>query len=93
MQQMFGSSANNFKTKVKAEVELTLNDGTLLAGNIFISPTERILDTLNDSRAFLPFERSDGLVTVLSKSIITHITLIERRTGQAQSMPEIVEAA
>ena len=93
MQQMFGSSSVNIRPKIKTEVELGLSDGTTLTGNLFISPSERILDTLNDSRAFLPFEGSDGSVRVLSKSIITSITLIEPELEQAQSMLEAVEAA
>ena len=93
MQQMFGSSDGHLRQKIKAEVELGLNDGTTLTGNLFISPSERILDTLNDSRGYLPFEDSDGMVRVLSKSIITHITLIEPELEKAQSMAEIVEAA
>ncbi len=93
MQDIFGSSKANIKPTIKAEVELTLNDGTILTGNIFISPAERILDTLNDSRGYLPFEGSDGMVRVLSKSIITSITLIEPGLESAQSMPQAAEAA
>ncbi len=93
MQQMFGPSNANIKPKIKAEVKLGLSDGTTLRGNLFISPSERIIDTLNDSRGYLPFERSDGLVRVLSKSIITSITLIEPELEKAPSKPKAVDAA
>ena len=62
---MFGPRNVNIKPKVK--VELALNDGTLMTGNIFISPSERIHDTLNDSGPFLTFKNGDGWLSVLNK--------------------------
>ncbi len=93
MQQMFGSSSVDVKPRIKVEVELGLNDGTTLTGHLFISPTERILETMNDPRGFIPFAGSDGRVRVLSKSIITSITLIEPELEKAPSKPKAVDAA
>ncbi len=90
MQDIFGSSKANIKPTIKVEVELGLSDGTTLTGHLFISPTERILETLNDPRAFLPFEGSDVRVRVLSKSIITSIKMIE--TSITLIEPELEKA-
>ncbi len=66
------------KQKLKAEVELTLNDGRLLAGNFFVNPQERVLDILNDDRSFLPFLHNDGGFTVVNKEAISRIRPVEQ---------------
>ncbi len=93
MQEMFGSSNANLRPRIKVGVELGLSDGTKLTGHLFVSPTERVLETMNDPRGFIPFEGSDGRVRVLSKSIITSITRIEPELEKAQSKPKAVDAA
>ena len=77
-------ATKHVKQKVRTEVELALNDGTTLTGKFFTSPNERLIDMLNDSRAFLPFGGSDGVVAMVSKSIITRITLIDQKTGTSR---------
>ncbi len=72
-------AAEHMRQKVRTEVELTLNDGTTLKGSLFTSPNERLIDTLNDARPFLPFEDSDGWLSVLNKTLIMHIRPIDQK--------------
>ena len=68
---MFGSEL--LKQKVKNKVELVLDDGTVMKGCLFLSPQQRILDILNDERAFLPFEDGEGTLIVILKTSIRRI--------------------
>ncbi|MFP6741002.1 MAG: hypothetical protein VCD33_05140 [Alphaproteobacteria bacterium] len=68
---MYSSSV--VKQKLMAEVDVTLSDGSILNGNFFLNPQERIIDMLNDDRHFLPFSDSDGVITVVAKVAITSI--------------------
>jgi hypothetical protein len=68
---MYSSSV--VKQKLMAEVDVTLSDGSILKGNFFLNPQERIIDMLNDDRHFLPFSDSDGVITVVAKVAITSI--------------------
>lgn len=44
---------------------------------IFIAPTQRVTDVLNDDRDFLPFERPDGSVMVVAKRTIRCLRPLE----------------
>lgn len=83
-------ASNQLKPKTKAEVELVLTDGTSLRGSFFVAAQQRILDILNDDRAFLPFEGSDGVVTLLNKSAIARIKPIEQTVERAQAAPTFI---
>lgn len=76
---MFGSSSGQYKPKVKAAVEIELNDGTLMMGSLFVAGTQRLSDLLNDERRFLPFESSEGTVVSLRKSVIARVTELSQR--------------
>ena len=73
---MFAS--DQVKAKSKVEVELVLSDGTALKGHLFLSVQQRILDSLNDERAFVPFEDAENVLTVLNKSAITRIKPVDQ---------------
>ncbi len=77
-------AAEHMRQKVRTEVELTLNDGTTLKGKFFTSPNERLIDTLNDARPFLPFEDSDGLLSVLNKTDIMRIKPIDQKAESSK---------
>lgn len=76
---MFGSSSNQYKPKLKVAVEIELNDGTVMMGSMFLGSTQRLSDLLNDDRAFLPFENSDGMVVSLRKAVIMRVTELAQR--------------
>lgn len=68
--------ARNKKNRRKIAVNLDTGDGDELV-YMFVFPTERVIDTLNDERAFLPFERPDGSVTIVAKKIIRRLSPME----------------
>lgn len=76
---MFGSSSNQYKPKLKVAVEIELNDGTVMMGSMFLGNTQRLSDLLNDDRAFLPFENSEGMVVSLRKAVIMRVTELAQR--------------
>ena len=67
------SSSSLVKQKLMSEVEVFMTDGSILTGNFFLNPQERIVDMLNDDRDFLPFTNQDETVTVIAKSSISSI--------------------
>jgi len=69
-------TARNKKNRRKIAVNLDTGDGEELV-YMFVYPTERVIDTLNDERAFLPFERPDGSVTIVAKKIIRRLSPME----------------
>ena len=56
-------------------VEISLADGTMLLGKLFVSPQARLTDLLNDDRPFLPIESTDGIFVALAKTHIKKVTL------------------
>lgn len=68
----------NKQTRYKVAVSLDAGSdpGEELA-YMFIPPTQRVTDVLNDERDFLPFERADGTVFAVAKRTIRRITPLE----------------
>jgi hypothetical protein len=60
--------------KNKMSVALTLSNGEMFYGSIFISPGDRLQDIMNDKRQFIPIyhsgERKDKLVIVAKRYVI-----------------------
>ena len=67
---------SNKRQRRKIAVSLDAGDGEELV-YMFVYPTERVIDTLNDDRDFLPFERPDGSLTLVAKKIIRRLSPIE----------------
>lgn len=61
------------KPKLKQEVEIFLQGGETLTGNIFITPDQRVIDALNDERMFLPFQDSQGTLYMVNKNTVRFI--------------------
>lgn len=61
---------SRLRTKEKAPVELVLEDGTVLAGHLFVGLGERVLDCLNDARPFMPFLQDDGTMLLIAKGTV-----------------------
>ncbi|MHA1154002.1 MAG: J domain-containing protein [Alphaproteobacteria bacterium] len=78
--------------KVRLEVEVELDDGARLLGFLFIKQMQRLSDLLNDTREFLPFQSSDGLIVHLRKAAIARITQLDQaiETGAAIDPYEIL---
>ncbi|MEZ5832652.1 MAG: DnaJ domain-containing protein [Dongiaceae bacterium] len=66
----------NKKQRRKIAVNLDTGDGEELV-YMFVYPSERVIDTLNDDREFLPFERPDGSLTIVAKKIIRRMSPLD----------------
>jgi hypothetical protein len=66
----------NKKQRRKIAVSLDAGEGEELV-YMFVYPTERVIDTLNDDREFLPFERPDGSLTIVAKKIIRRLSPLD----------------
>ncbi len=82
--QMFATE--QIEKKERTEVELLLNDGAELRGHLFVHPQDRLLRTLSDNRAFLPIEGDDGAVTLINKSRINRIRLMDQEIKRGQAI-------
>lgn len=73
--------------KTKTAVTVLLHDGTSQRGHAFLGSGQRVVDALNDSRCFLPFEREDGVLVVLSKAAIHSLVPDEQALQREQPLP------
>ena len=80
-------NSSSFRPKVAVEVKVTLTDGTALWGNFYRNPHDRVLDVLNDDRAFLPFADKDGAVSFITKSAIWKIVPLEQNIEHIGEVP------
>jgi hypothetical protein len=84
---MYGTSANlqeiprTIPADVRKAVEMTLTDGTVLTGDMFMLAHQFILDVINDDRRFVPFAAADGTVSVINNEVIARITEVERQVS------------
>lgn len=69
-------SGRNRRNRRKIAVTLDTGDGEEIV-YMFVNPTERVIDTLNDEREFLPFERPDGSVILIAKKTIRRMSPME----------------
>ncbi len=66
-------------SKWKIEVQVELDTGTQLLGFLFITPTQRLSDLLNDVRSFLPMQTMDGLIVQVAKSNIAKVVQLDQK--------------
>lgn len=69
-------SNRNRRNRRKIAVSLDTGEGEEIVF-MFVNPTERVIDTLNDERDFLPFERPDGSVILIAKKTIRRMSPME----------------
>ncbi len=72
------------------EVEVTLTDGTVQLSYFFRNASERIIDLLNDNRAFLPLADKDGVISFITKSAIWKIVPIDQETEHSKEAPRSI---
>ncbi len=63
---------------IKTEVELTMTNGSVLYGEMFLRAERQVLDILNGDAQFPPFEGMDGAFSVINKAAIAKITQYSR---------------
>ena len=70
---------NDQKIAVKQiEVEVHLQDGTSFLAMMGIGQNQRLSDTLNDDRQFLPINLSEGKTIILQKSVISKVVPLDQ---------------
>lgn len=79
--------AGNKKPRNKMAVEIELDGQPSQTMFSFVAPGTRIVDMLNDERAFLPFETGDGSIVILKKSSIRRVTPLESGAKRASRDP------
>lgn len=73
--------SNEATQGIKTEVEVTMTNGLVLYGEMFLRAEQQVLDILNCEDQFVPFEGMDGAVSVINKTAIAKIT----QYGKAKS--------
>ena len=63
-----------FIRKAKVMVQVQMSNGDTMQGHVFINIDARVLDLLNDSSTFIPFEAEDGGFHLLNKFEILRLT-------------------
>ncbi len=58
------------RVKTGIEVELILNDGTRIAGSVFIGKEERVQDILNHPNPFFPLRQKNQEILLVAKSAV-----------------------
>ena len=59
--------------KVREHAQLTLTDGTVLTGYVFVEATSRIQDVLNGETQFIPFIDDKEEILLLNKASIMKV--------------------
>jgi hypothetical protein len=62
------------KARNKYAVEVELDDGRVRTMFVFVAPAMRVIDVLNDERAFMPFETTEGTIVIYKKTAIRRLT-------------------
>lgn len=65
---------SRIRTKVNAEVQLIMADGTQLTGYVFIGLDERVLDLMNDARPFFPLRLENQDIVIVNKA---HVAVLK----------------
>ncbi|WP_031552340.1 J domain-containing protein [Parvularcula oceani] len=71
-------------SKKRLMVRLCLNGGREVEGEVFVAPEERLVDLLNDARAFVPLETAEGEVMSVAKTAIESAQLIQEAPSEAR---------
>lgn len=69
--------------KRQVAVRVQLDDGTEMAGHLWVTQAQRLSDLLNDGRRFLPFLDSDGLTQFLRTDAILRVQELQQAIDQA----------
>lgn len=65
--------ANKFVTKVREYAQISLATGEVVQGYVFVEPTSRIQDVLNNTTPFMPFIDEDDTIHLINKSAIVEV--------------------
>jgi hypothetical protein len=76
--------------KSRKRVILHKTDGCALRGCVFIFDHQRVLDLLNDSRWFVPFQTDEGRFHLVNKRVIAAIEQREQMTNRTHPSLSLV---
>ena len=89
---MFDSGLKKARNKYAVEVEL--DDGKVQTLFVFVAPGTRVIDMLNDERAFIPFETTDSTIVIYKKSGIRRLTeLFAAERGATRDPYDIIDVS
>lgn len=83
---MFNQSSANRRHKNLAEATIRLVGEEPFEGAVYLSVGDRLIDLLNDERAFIPVRREDGRTVIVAKAHI--VSIVETSGPEAQHEPE-----
>jgi hypothetical protein len=61
---------DNHIDKTPRLVRVKMLDGSEVKGRIFLKQSDRVVDLLNDTRNFIPFENEETAIIVINKEAI-----------------------
>ncbi len=64
------TTRSRIRTKSLVPVDLVLNDGTRLSGDLYVGVGQRVLDMLNAAPVFIPYRTADQGVMIIAKNSI-----------------------
>jgi len=59
--------------KIRQFAQVTMNNGIVLNGHVFVDATARIQDLLNSGSQFIPFVDENDIIHLLNKNSITEV--------------------
>ena len=86
---MFDSGQKKVRHKLAVEIEIDGHPPQTLFS--FVAPGTRIIDLLNDDRAFLPFEAGDGSIVIIKKSAIQRVTPMETNVRRSRDPYDVLD--
>lgn len=76
------------RSKIPIKVKVTLSSGESFEGTMFLAYEERVLETLNDSRCFVPVVTVENRVRAVNKSEIIYVEPLEEiQNGPNKPLP------
>ena len=76
---MTEKGAGGARRKLEVAVTMSLAHDEIFSGSVFLDADERLIDLLNDDRAFIPVRRDDGATVIVAKSNI--VSIVERNVA------------
>ena len=82
---MFNNDGKTKKNEVA--VDIGLANGKMIECCFFAAQGQRLLDLMNDDRAYIPYSDTNGKVTIVQKSAIIQITPVDQEPVEDKNAP------
>lgn len=87
---MFDQDGKTKKNKISVNIDLA--NGNTIHGCFFAAQGQRLLDLMNDDRAYIPVSDQDGEIIIVQKSSIVQITPTTKKVTLKRDMPSWAKA-